>query len=166
MPTLLLSLQEAGVNGGAPTVVATAADFTTLSYSGTYGDFKVTVFGGASDNDPTLSDLLSSTTKVQNIGASAATLNMTVFQDNYTLPAGSPLTVESGLGGSVNAGKLSLSNIFQAYASSTNDTTSTSRTAPRRHRKRGPRSTPGRPRASSIPPPASLMRCRVMRQSI
>ena len=123
VPTVLLSLQEAGVNGGAPTVVATAADFTTLSYSGTYGDFKVTVFGGASDNDPTLSDLLSSTTKVQNIGASAATLNMTVFQDNYTLPAGSPLTVESGLGGSVNAGKLSLSNIFQAYASSTNDTT-------------------------------------------
>ncbi len=123
VPTLSISLQEAGVNGGAPTVVSTGADFTAASFSGTYGDFKVTIFGGASDNGATLSDLLSSTVSVQNIGASTATLNLAVFQDNYTLPTGSPLVVESGLGGSVNAGTLSLSNIFQASASSTNDTT-------------------------------------------
>ena len=123
VPTLSLSLQEAGVNGGAPTVVDTEADFTAVSFTGTYGDFKVTLFGGSSDNGATESDLLSSSTSVQNIGASTATLKLIVFQSDYTLPAGSPLSVESGMGGSVNAGTLSLSNIFQAFASSTNNAT-------------------------------------------
>src|SRR5579864_5308292 len=120
VPTLFISLQEAGVNGGAPTIVATGADFTAAEFTGTYGDFSVDVFGGASHNGANQSFLVSSTTSVENIGASTATLNLAVFQDNYTLPAGSPLAVESGLGGSVNAGTLSLSNIFQASASSAN----------------------------------------------
>ena len=46
-----------------------------------------------------------------------------MFQDDFTLPTGSPLSVESGMGGSVNTGSLSLANIFQASASSTNNTT-------------------------------------------
>src|SRR5579864_4397524 len=120
VPTLFISLQEAGVNGGAPTIVATGADFTAAEFTGTYGDFSVDVFGGASHNGANQSFLVSSTTSVTNIGASTATLNLEVFQDGYTLPAGSPLAVESGLGGSVNAGTLSLSNIFQASASSAN----------------------------------------------
>ena len=70
----------------------------------------------------TPSDLLSSTTSVQNLAGSTKTLNLAVFQDDYTLPTGSPLVVESSLGGSVNSGTLSMSNIFQAYASSTNNT--------------------------------------------
>ncbi|MDB5311193.1 MAG: conserved repeat domain protein, partial [Gemmataceae bacterium] len=123
VPALMLILQEAGVNGGVPTVVSTAADFTSTSFTGTYGDFSVKIFGGASDNAADLSDLLSSTTAVQNIGTSTATLNLTMFQDNYTLPAGGPLELESGLGGSVNSGTFTLANIFQAYASSTNNTT-------------------------------------------
>jgi uncharacterized repeat protein (TIGR01451 family) len=123
VPTLMLSLREAGVNGGADVVVSTAPDFTSTSYSNIYGDFTVRSLGAASDNGAASSDLLSSTTSVHNNGASTLTLYLTAFQDNYTLPAGSPLAVESGLGGSVNVGALSLSNIFQAYASSTNNTT-------------------------------------------
>jgi hypothetical protein len=123
VPTLILSLQEAGVNGGAFTVVDTEADFTAASFTGTYGDFKIKILGGSSDNGATQSDLLSSTTTVENIGSSTATLNLQVFQDNYTLPTGTPLSVESGLGGSVNGGTLDLTNIFQAYASSSNNTT-------------------------------------------
>jgi uncharacterized repeat protein (TIGR01451 family) len=123
VPTLMLSLLEAGVNGGANVVVSTAPDFTAASFTGIYGDFTVRSLGSASDNGAASSDLLSSTTSVRNNGASTLTLYLTAFQDNYTLPAGSPLAVESGLGGSVNFGNLSLSNIFQAYASSTNNTT-------------------------------------------
>jgi hypothetical protein len=122
VPTLFISLQEAGVNGGLPTVVATGADFTAAQFTGTYGDFSVSVVGVSSHNAANLSFLDSSATSVKNIGASA-TLKIAVFQDNYTLPAGSPLVVESGLGGSVTTGNLSLSNIFQASASSTNNTT-------------------------------------------
>src|SRR5262245_58694422 len=59
-PALQIALQEAGVNGGAITAVASGSDFTGASFTGTYGDFDVAVFGGASDNGATLSDLLSS----------------------------------------------------------------------------------------------------------
>jgi hypothetical protein len=121
-PSLTIALQEAGVNGGARTVVATTAtDFSVVSFTGTYGDFDVRVVGGASDNGATLSDLLSSTTRVTNNSGTAATLNMFVTQTNYTLPTGPKLNVESGLGGSVNAGNLGLSNIFQAWADKGNN---------------------------------------------
>ena len=128
VPTLMISLQEPGFDGGAgvgnPVVEMTSSDFTATSFTGTYGDFKVTFFGASSDNGATKSDLLSATTSVQNIGLSTATLNLIVFQNDYTLPAGSPLVVESGMGGSMNAGTtLSPTNIFQAFASSTNNTT-------------------------------------------
>jgi hypothetical protein len=124
VPSLTLSLQEAGVNGGVPTVVAAAPDFTAASFTGTYGDFGVTIDAGSSDNGAAQSDLLSSTNRITNLSStSTLTLKLTVFQDGYTLPAGSPVNVESGQGGSVNTGTLSLSNIFQAFASSTNNTT-------------------------------------------
>jgi hypothetical protein len=119
---LNLYLQAAGVNGGAITQVGTAADFTTVSFTGMYGSFQVNVLGGSSDNGVfggSLSDLLSSTTSVRNDGP-AGTLNLYVSQSNYTLPVGTPLTVESGLGGSVNTGTLGLANIFEAHASSAN----------------------------------------------
>lgn len=118
---LEIALQEAGVNGGAITVVATGADFSAASFTGAYGDFSVKVFGGSSDNGATLSDLLQSTTSVTNTNAtSAATLHLYVSQTNYTLPTGANLSVESGLGGSVNQGTVGLTGIFQAYASNSN----------------------------------------------
>jgi hypothetical protein len=127
LPTLMISLQEAGVNGGVPTVVGTAPDFTGVSYSGTYGDFWIRGFGGASDNGilgGTLSDLQSSATSVTNIGSNTATLYLTAYQGNYTLPAASTLIVEGGLGGSMNAGtQLGLANIFQTNASPANNPT-------------------------------------------
>jgi len=57
---------------------------------------------------------------VENIGTSTATLQLYVSQTNYTLPVGTPLLVESGLGGSVENGTLGLTGIFQAYADSGN----------------------------------------------
>jgi len=118
---LEIALQEAGVNGGAITVVATAPDFTSTNFTGTYGDFTVTVFGGSSDNGNALSDLLSSTVKVQNNSGATQTLHLWVTQTNYSLPPGTPLGVESGLGGSVNTGTVGLPNIFQAYADAANN---------------------------------------------
>ena len=115
-------LQEAGVNGSAITEVASGADFSSINFTGPYGDFTVKVFSGASDNGATLSDLLSSTTSVTNNSSASKTLKLYVSETNYSLPAGSQLTVESGLGGSVNKGTtIGLTGIFQAFADKNNN---------------------------------------------
>jgi len=117
-----LYLQENGVNGGAITEVASGADFGAISFTGTYGDFRVSIFGGTSDNTSSKSDLLSSTTSVVNTSGSAATLTLYASQTNYTLPAGTTLQVESGLGGSRETNTtLTLTNIFQAFADRNNN---------------------------------------------
>jgi ABC-type amino acid transport substrate-binding protein len=118
--SLQIALQEAGVNGGAITVVGTAADFTAVGFTGTYGDFTVTLFGGSSDNGAALSDLLSASVQVRNNNAASRTLSLWVTQNNYSLPSGSPLAVEAGMGGSVNAGTVGLTGIFQPFGDSGN----------------------------------------------
>jgi hypothetical protein len=117
---LEIALQEAGVNGGARTVVGTGSAFTSASFTGTYGDFTVTIFGGAATNGANLSQLLSSTTSVTNNNGSTHTLHLWVTETDYTLPAGTQLSVESGLGGSVSTGTLTMSNIYQAWADKNN----------------------------------------------
>jgi len=117
-------LQEAGVNGGAITSVASGADFTAAFFNGTYGDFTVTIFSGASINNATQSSLLSATTNVLNNTGTTKTLNLYVSQTNYTLPTPDPsgqLFVRSGLGGSESAaGAVVLTGIFQAWANGNN----------------------------------------------
>jgi len=122
--SLQIALQEAGVNSGAITVVGTAADFTAVSFSGTYGDFDVTIQGGSSKNGVSLSKLNGSTNDVTNSNyknAGTNTLHIWVTPTNYTLPIGSPLQVESGLAGIVSTGTLGLSNIYQAWADRNNN---------------------------------------------
>jgi hypothetical protein len=119
--SIVIGLQEAGVNGGAITTVATGADFTSASFTGTYGDFHVQVVGGASDNGADLSDLLSSTTSVTNTSSGEHTLHIYVSQTDYTLPASTILAVESGMSGTVNSGTVNLNNIFQAFADAGNN---------------------------------------------
>jgi len=118
-----LYLQEAGVNGGAITEVASGADFTAASFTGTYGDFKVTILGGASDNNALQSDLLGSTTSVTNLSGSTQTLHLYASQTNYSLPAADVnglLYVRSGLGGSLSTGTLGFTSIFQSWANGNN----------------------------------------------
>lgn len=124
--TLTIALQEAGVHGGAIWTVGTGADFTAATFTGTYGDFKVTIFGGSSDNGSALSDLLSATTSVTNNSGSSKTLKLWVTQTNYTMPVGTLLHVESGQGGSISTGTLGLTNVFQAYADKGNHAFGTS----------------------------------------
>lgn len=115
---LQIALQE---DSGVIKLVAVGADFTSASTTITYGDFTVKVFGGSSDNDATLSDLLGSTTSVKNNSSSQHTLHLWVSQDNYNKPTGTPMLIESGLGGSqTTAGNVTLTNIFQAYADASN----------------------------------------------
>ena len=126
---LIIAAQEAGVNGGVRTTIATGADFTSASFSGTYGDFKLTVFSGAADNGVTLSDLLQSTTSVQNLSGTTKTITLYVTQTNYTLPTDptSTLFAESGMGGSINNGTtLGLTGIYQAYLDKNNNAFGTS----------------------------------------
>jgi hypothetical protein len=121
---IAIGLQEAGVNGGNITVVATSPDFTSASFgagAGTvYGDFLVKVFSGSSVIGVSASNLLSSTTSITNQSSTTQTLHLWVSQVNYTMPAGTPLTVESGLGGSVTNGILGFSGVFQAFADNGN----------------------------------------------
>src|SRR4051812_38021568 len=112
---LQIGLQEAGFNGGAITLVASAADFTAVSYTGAYGDFQVNIAGGTSDNGGTASDLMASTTSVKNNAGTTKTLNIYITQSDYTLPVGSSLAVESGMGGSISIGSLNMTNLFQAF---------------------------------------------------
>jgi len=108
-------------SGSGQTLVATGnADFGIASFSGTYNGFVVKVLAATSDNGATLSDLQSSTLSVQNTNASTKTLTVTVTQTNYSLPAGTPLFVESGLSGSISSGTLGMTGIFQAYADKNN----------------------------------------------
>jgi hypothetical protein len=115
--TFELSLQE---DGGAITQVATGADFTPLTFSGTFGDFAVTFFGATSTNSATLSDIMSSTTTVLNSSGMTHTLAFYVSQQDFTLPTSTSLNVESGLGGSLVAGT------YQAYADQNNNLNGTS----------------------------------------
>jgi hypothetical protein len=115
---LRIYLQE---DGGAITLVGSGASFTSASFNGTFGNFNVTIFGGASNNTSTLSSLLSSAVSVQNTSGASHTLRLYVTQDGYSLPIGSPLSVESGLGGSVNNGAVGLTGIFQAWADRNNN---------------------------------------------
>jgi len=117
-----LFLQQAGVNSGNITAVASGPDFTPLNFSGNYGNFTVTFLGATSTNGNTLSSLLSSTTSVTNNDLTAAhTLRLWVSQTNYTLPGGTQLNVESGMGGTVNIGVLGPLGVFQAFADRNNN---------------------------------------------
>jgi len=117
---LVLYAQEAGVNGGNPTLIASGADFTNASFTGTYGDFTLQILGTASHNTATLSSLLTSAVSLQNNSTGFQTLTLYASQTNFDLPAGPQLNVESGLGGSVNTGTLTGSGVFQAYLDSNN----------------------------------------------
>jgi hypothetical protein len=115
---LTISLQE---DGGPIVNVGTAPNFTSVSFSGTFGDFRVTIDGASSDNSSPESDLLSSDNAILNTSGATHTLHVWASQNDYTMPTGSPLNVESSMGGSVNHPTLSLSNIFQAYADKNNN---------------------------------------------
>jgi len=114
-------LQE---DGGAITEVATTGtDFSGLQIgfpvASIFGDFSISSATATSVNS-TVSNLLSNSLSVTNTAGSTHTLVVYAVQTNYTLPVGTKLNVESGLGGTLNAGTVGLSPIFQAFASSTN----------------------------------------------
>jgi len=120
---LEIALQE---DAGARTVVATGASFTTAAFNGVFGDFTVSILGGASHNAATLSDLLGSTTNIANNSGATHTLKIFITQDGYTLPVGPQLKVESGLAITSNIAGVTLTNIFQAFADKNNNLFGTS----------------------------------------
>ncbi len=120
--TLNVYLQEDGVNGGAITLVDSGAGFTPDSFSGDYGDFSITLLGSASTNTANLSKLLSSNVSVQNNSTDSKTLSIYVSETDYTLPLGSPLLIEAGLGGSIVSGTtLGTTGVFQAFFDQNNN---------------------------------------------
>jgi hypothetical protein len=116
--SMILGLQEAGVNGGAITTVTSAPSLTNASFSGTYGDFTVNFFGGVASQSPSSSQLLDSTTQVVNNSGTSKVLHMYVSSQDYTLPAGTTLNVQSGAGGTYIQGLGGLT--FTAFADKNN----------------------------------------------
>ena len=100
--TLELALQE---NGGPISVVAFGPSFTPVSASSSpFGDYIVTFFSAVAGNGAGGSNLLSSTTQIASTSTATNTLKLFVSNTDYTLPAGSPLLVMSGMGGTYGAG--------------------------------------------------------------
>lgn len=123
--TIAIGLQEAGYDGGAGvgaifTVASSGGPSGVTSFTGTYGDFTVTINGAVSTNDPIESTLLDSTVSVKNsnlLTVGTHTLHIWVTETDYTLPTGTPLGIESALGGSVVFGSaITMTDLFQAYA--------------------------------------------------
>lgn len=113
--TASLSWQE---DGGAIATIVSGASLGTLSFTGVLGDFTVTVLGSASDNTATLSDLLSSTTRVTSNVSGTHTLSLYASSQDYTLPLGLSLSLKSGAGGTYVQGTGGVT--FQAYADKAN----------------------------------------------
>jgi hypothetical protein len=105
-------------DGGAYTTIATGPSLSSQSGSGTFGDFTFKIVGVSTDNSVTLSDLLSSTTSITNNSSAAHTISVLVSSQDYTLPAGTGVKIESGMGASLSAGTLAAT--FQSYADKAN----------------------------------------------
>jgi len=119
---------QVSVDGGSFFSVASGSDFTTIQFTGRVsstginatGPIRLTVSSSTSDNNADVSDLLSSTNKVETLTSGQHTVVIMTSQTNYTLPASSKLMVESSLGGNVTKGTLGRTNIFQGYADAGN----------------------------------------------
>ena len=114
--TTIIALSE---DGGLFTTVGSAGSLSSASGSGTFGDFTFDIAGVAAHNSITLSDLLSSTTSVTNNSGATHTIRVLVSSQDYTLPLGPSLGIESGMGGSLSTGTLVAS--FQSYADKNNN---------------------------------------------
>jgi hypothetical protein len=125
---LVLYLQQDGVDEGSGVGAVTeivrvaggpgGAVVSPLIF--TFGDFEIRVFTATSTEATSMSDLLTSSVRVQNKSSEARTLNLIAAQDGYSLPVGDPLSLVSGSSGTVTTGTLSLTGIFQAYADANN----------------------------------------------
>jgi hypothetical protein len=105
-------------DGGAYTTIASGPSLSSQSGSGTFGDFTFKIVGVSTDNSLTLSDLLSSTTSITNNSAASHSISVLVSSQDYTLPVGPNLSIESGMGASLSAGTLVAT--FQSYADKAN----------------------------------------------
>jgi len=98
--TLILALQE---DGGAITPVASGASFSPVTASGIFGNYSFNFFSAIAMDGVGGSNLLSATTQISSLSADTHTLNLYVSNQDYTRPAGSPLIVTSGMGGTYGA---------------------------------------------------------------
>jgi hypothetical protein len=101
-------------DGGAYTTIATGPSLSSQFGSGVFGDFTFKIVGVSTDNSATLSDILSSTTSITNNSTASHTISILVSSQDYTLPVGTGVRVESGMGASLSAGTLGAT--FQSYA--------------------------------------------------
>jgi len=113
--TTIFALSE---DGAAFTTIATGASLSTASGSGVFGDFTFKIVGVSTDNTVTLSDLLSSATSVTNNSSASHTISILASSQDYTLPTGTGVLIESGMGASVSTGTLVAT--FQSYADKAN----------------------------------------------
>lgn len=114
-----VTLSESGF--ADQTIVGSAPG--SINFPASYGTFTL-LNGSAFSDSPggvTLSELLSTTLRVTNNDAATRTLTITVTSTDYTLPAGSPLEVDSQLGGTSFVGGQGNLLTFQSYADKNNN---------------------------------------------
>ncbi len=108
-------------DGGAFTNVLNNPDFTPGVFSGTFGDFSITILGASASNTALGSNLLSSTVTLHNTSAATHTLTVEVTETNYTLPSSPAITISSGASGTYGIGFTGGAPTFQAYADKNNN---------------------------------------------
>jgi len=132
--SLAIYLQEDSgtISAATPLIPPSPANFTSATFTGAFGsassgvannDFQLEITGVSSDNGTLLSDLLGSTSSVHNTTAATHTIHIWLVQTDYTLPAGTPLNVESGMTFNQVLGTVTPTGVFQAWFDPNNGST-------------------------------------------
>ena len=94
--------------------VADGPSLSPISQTFTIGDFSVVMFGSIFENGADGSDIMTSAVKVTNISTATHSIQLIFGSDNFTLPSGPNLSIESGMAGTVTKGTVTAT--FQAFA--------------------------------------------------
>jgi hypothetical protein len=98
--------------------IAFAPSLSPLSQTFTTGNFTVVIFGSIFENGADGGDIMTSAVKVTNNTTATHSIQLIYGSDNFTLPSGPNLSIESGLAGTVTRGTVTAT--FQAFADAGN----------------------------------------------
>jgi hypothetical protein len=97
----LYAQEDLGPVNLVASVPAGGPPFNSVTGSGATPDYAFIFFGATATNGAGGSNLLSSTTAILSTSPAPHTLNLFVSNQDYTLPVGPTLSVESGMGGTI-----------------------------------------------------------------
>jgi hypothetical protein len=101
---------------------ATALGSNVISYSGAIGGYNVVdiTLSSNSPGTPAIAFALDTKTQIQNISAGATALTVLFAENNFALPAGSPLTLSASQSGTFSNATAGSSEAYTAWADAGN----------------------------------------------